>query len=740
MSRNACDGGRNTRLLRLLSFSSFFPSATTTTTTKYKVMNSSPDGDGVVVMEETLDESIFDQSFDPHFSGGIDDDFFDPLVTTKDDDGYWVSVEQVKEAAQGSTDGPQATDWKNVNPEEMKYMSVTVDQARQQLFYQARTEIDILEKAWGEKSPSFDKLAERIYGKRSKLYHKLLEEKVVTSYAMFCRFLATFHAACRRGMSVTQLLQDADFKTKGLLPLKEFNYIMTIVQSIGVENNGNIKPVWMNVEEAYNDEVKDTFLKHRGTSHLSLALDDDKEKFNYSKNASTWGLQRCRHIQANRFGFTLHTCAVTAIGIVVCVMFQRESETQTQIYRRMIMFMFGDRCGGGNPNLHRMTFCSDRGYWTSFLVFCMLLFWGADVHGTVKRTHWFPFIYNKLPQGNDAEDKFDRTKVSAKGYRDMFYKTYKYFNGAVRKTVRAIAYRSGTGNVSLAMTTIHNHIGIDFNTTFPKDVVWSFRTRHEESDEERNRRPFRLVCGSSDTSNLDVLMNNQNVHPLTTVQCDAPWFQMRKFSITSSTAEKTIEERSREIKDDHPLREEYETVLHVVGRERWLSLPTEDSSDDDRTTAAATTPPSAADDDDDLPANDNSMAYYLITNIDQQATRDDFLRDLEDDDIDDETIRDIVGRHKHSKKTAAIGTLCKNLKAWAEQPSNLHRQYHWYSVAQLKQRLKEIDTRANTTGSKAVLLGVLVDCERKQTDRNEAREHGQVCCCCCCCCFCLSCL
>ena len=120
-------------------------------------------------------------------------------------------------------------------------------------------------------------------------------------------------------------------------------------------------------------------------------------------------------------------------------------------------------------------------------------------------------------------------------------------------------------------------------------------------------------------------MNNQNVHPLTTVQCDAPWFQMRKFSITSSTAEKTIEERSREIKDDHPLREEYETVLHVVGREKWLSLPTEDSSNDDHTTAAVTTPPSATDDDNDLPADDGSMACYLISNIDQQETRDDFF-------------------------------------------------------------------------------------------------------------------
>ena len=137
------------------------------------------------------------------------------------------------------------------------------------------------------------------------------------------------------------------------------------------------------------------------------------------------------------------------------------------------------------------------------------------------------------------------------------------------------------------------------------------------------------------------------------------------------------------------------------------------------------------------------MAYYLITNMDQQATRDDFLRDLEDDDIDEETIRDIVGRHKHSKTTAAITTLRKNLKAWAEQSSNLHRKYHWYNAKQLKDRIKEIDSRANTTGAKAVLLEAVVDCERKQMDRNIAMESGEVCCCCCrrrCCCFYLLCL
>ena len=154
-------------------------------------------------------------------------------------------------------------------------------------------------------------------------------------------------------MSVSQLLQDEDFDTKGLLPLNEFNAIMSNIQMIGGEDDSNSSaPAWMKVERTYNAEVKDTFLNYRDTSHLYIALDDDKEKFNYSRNANTWGLQRCRHIQANRFGFTLHTAAVTAMGIVLCIMFQREAETQTQVYCRMIFEMFGERHGGGAPDLH----------------------------------------------------------------------------------------------------------------------------------------------------------------------------------------------------------------------------------------------------------------------------------------------------------------------------------------------------------------------------------------------------
>ena len=95
--------------------------------------------------------------------------------------------------------------------------------------------------------------------------------------------------------------------------------------------------------------------------------------------------------------------------------------------------------------------------------------------------------------------------------------------------------------------------------------------------------------------------------------------------------------------------------------------------------------------------------------------------------LDDRTIRDVVGRHKNSKPTAAITTLRKQLEAWAKQPSNLHRNYNWYTGAQLKIRIKQIDTQANTTGKNAVLLETLVDCETKQKKQNQTIASGEVC-------------
>jgi hypothetical protein len=541
--------------------------------------------------------------------------------------------------------------------------------------------------------------------------------------------MATFFAACQRKMPVSQLLTDRRLDTKGFLSFVEYSKILRRIESIGGDDKtGAIgEPLWMKLEDAYNKEAKDVFLQHRGDSRLSLSLDDDKQKYNYSKTANTFGLLRTRHIQKNRFGVNLHTAATAATCIVVCVMYQRQLENLVNIYERMLRFMFGHQTGFGPLNLQGITLNTDRGYWTAILLFSMLLQWGADVVGTVARCYWFPFVYSKMKGGdsNTETDKHNRTKVTTKGFRDTLFKTIKLPSNRI---LRAIAFRSGTGNVSLAMSTIHHYNRFDFNTAFPKDSKWAALNERQESNETRNRRPFRLVCGSNEAAVLSIIMADSPVLPVTTVQGDACWFQCRKFGLTSSTTYKAVEELSRDIKSNHPLRKEFETLLFAIGRKEWLLLEEEEEEEEPSAEDASnrtTTPPTAADDD--------SLASYWISNIEQEVVRDEFLRDLDNKSLTEETMRDIVGRHKHSKQTVAIGTLRKNLKAWAEQPSNLHRKYHWYSLAQLKQRIKEIDSRANTAGSKAVLLEAVVDCERKRSERTEAMEHGQVCCRRCCC-------
>ena len=92
-------------------------------------------------------EELFNGSFDTFFSGDVDDDFNPLVMLEEDNDRYWVSTAQVKEIeSQGNPECPKATNWKSTNIEELKNMSVIIDQAQQQTFFQGRTEIDILEK------------------------------------------------------------------------------------------------------------------------------------------------------------------------------------------------------------------------------------------------------------------------------------------------------------------------------------------------------------------------------------------------------------------------------------------------------------------------------------------------------------------------------------------------------------------------------------------------------------------
>ena len=161
-------------------------------------------------MDAPSDDDDNGGGFNPFFQRGEVDLEFDPMVGNEDDeeDDYWLSEEQDKEMRRQTDDIPKADDWKDVPMEELKQMSVTIDRARKQVFNQAKTEIiDILQQGWDETSPSFKKLAAKTFGKNSRLFLLLLVD-IELDYSIYCRFMATFFAACQQKMPVSQLLKD----------------------------------------------------------------------------------------------------------------------------------------------------------------------------------------------------------------------------------------------------------------------------------------------------------------------------------------------------------------------------------------------------------------------------------------------------------------------------------------------------------------------------------------------------
>jgi hypothetical protein len=397
-----------------------------------------------------------DDSFDPTFLADVDVDFDFLQQQTRhhqDDDinNYWISEGQAEEITADGDTFPCAADWKDDAPEVISNTEVSIDKARRHLWKQAKTEIGILRTVWEEDHPSFNTLATRIFGPKSKLF-QLLEEELSMSYEKYCRFLATFFAASSRSSPATRLLEDGRFDSTGMMTKNEYYKIIKQIE----EHRSGDESLWMQLEDIFNSLAKKHFLSKRDDEELYVALDDDKHHFNYSKHADTYGLKRCRHIKDNRFGHTAHTAGLSATGYPLCVMFEREDEAQSQVYERMCKKMFGGRTGNGNPNLQGkcivvllylfyiylfifnlqyifffnliiyigITFGSDRGYWTPTLLFLFLLQCGADVVGTVARCFWYPFTFTKgKPSATIEADQHNRIEIRMKGAKDVFYKT-----------------------------------------------------------------------------------------------------------------------------------------------------------------------------------------------------------------------------------------------------------------------------------------------------------------------------
>jgi hypothetical protein len=313
--------------------------------------------------------------------------------TRHPDENYWISDEQAEEISADGGGFPSSTDWKDDALNVIPNTEVSIDKARRHLWKQARTKVGILRTVWEKDHPSFNKLATRIFGPKTKLF-QLLEEELSLLYEKYCRFLATFSAASSRSSPASRLLKDNRFDSTGMMEKDKYH---RIIKQIEEERSGD-ESLWMQLEEIFNSLAKKHFLSKRDNEELYVALDDDKHHFNYSKSDDTYGLNRCRHIKGNRFGHTAHTAGLSATGFPLCVMFEREVEAQSQVYEGKCLEMFGGCTGNGNPNLQGMCFVS------LILAFVLLLLlWDAlfKTYGTLYSFSFSRQINKGITFGSD---------------------------------------------------------------------------------------------------------------------------------------------------------------------------------------------------------------------------------------------------------------------------------------------------------------------------------------------------
>jgi hypothetical protein len=497
-----------------------------------------------------------------------------------DEDGYFDST--FDDPSPSGRKGPKPSDWADVSTSSYA-PTITIDKARRELWKQGKSELQmIMEKMtrrWEnsaqyienptvKKIPS-DFIFKVLFGYESSALGQYFGRKLKMDPHTYYRFLGTFWMSCQWGVPVKNLHSSKRFQSNSVMETKEYNAIWTKLSKVGKDLNA--RAAWMDIEEIVNNTLADIFLPDDMNSfNFLLVIDDDKMHYNKdSPNVDSMGLKDQRHTADNRKGFTKHDTVMAAMDCPIRIAWQREKDTSQSCFERSMRELFGQRTGSGLPAMSNVTIASDRGYWIAGLVFSFLLKCGANIIGTVKRSEWFPFTYDK----KDSNDPDKPLNIAKKGSKNAFYKKLKLRHlpdftntTATNGEVNAVAYRSGTGTtVSLAMSTIHRPHWWDFVTDNPKDTKWYFN--ETLSDFDRKAHGFELFRGKSESEHKreDMIAILRKVEPRTVSQGGTEWFMDRMFSLTSSTVDAAFRAAAPGITTNDPVRESFSKILNYSG-------------------------------------------------------------------------------------------------------------------------------------------------------------------------------
>jgi hypothetical protein len=259
--------------------------------------------------------------------------------------------------------------------------------------------------------------------------------------------------------------------------------------------------LWEELQDALNKLCRALFLTEGYRPKKSrFAFDDDKIHFQFPasavRNDANYlvGMKPCQHVEAKCRGFTIDSAVVSASGFPCHFSVLKANENNTDNYISMLQFMFNHSFLQGDPTpLEGATFCSDRGYWTGNLVL-KILEWGGYAFGTLKRGPLPPFTYQQ-------KKLYGRELISTQYGKSCF----QAFCRMRDYLVKILAFRSGTGAVSLAINTNiaedKEPQTFDFCFKSSADAKWY---KSDLPQEERNLKAF--PAGSVVTEALPQLL------------------------------------------------------------------------------------------------------------------------------------------------------------------------------------------------------------------------------------------
>lgn len=306
---------------------------------------------------------------------------------------------------------------------------------------------------------------------------------------------------------------------------------LSVVDQLGINNVISVGRrgdfVYEELQAEYNRISRNLTIRNR-ERNIDIVVDDDKVFGQNDPKKDTYGLRYTRHVKDNRHGYNCHCAATTCTLFPIAIHWEKQGESSYICIEQILRSLFRN-CVSGYPDFRQVTLFSDRGYWTPSLVY-FLLACGAIVHGTLIRALCWPMTYCQEKKGNDK-----RTFLDTKGPPSLFLKRLQN-NSTRNQRLTVGAFRSGTDNISLAMSSTNHENEWDCILIDPRDYILYM------SGELKSKAFSRVNIEKHDEGtecHINQIMANlltQQVNPITITQGSVDWNYGRRLSFTSATS------------------------------------------------------------------------------------------------------------------------------------------------------------------------------------------------------------